>query len=1128
MKKKISILLFVLIGILLFPNTANADLACEGISYNIYKDNNGRAYPINFGSFSYGMYTYAVRGYESSVKAYCIDPMKRSGTGDAGCVRRIDPSSSANGVNVQAYDVAATKAYQILTQSGRNTISQVDRVLGEVVFRWLNNHYGLMSGSMGATINDGIYTTGSQMRAIFNPNNYNSYWVGSDYIDASYARDVYNQAIAVGDQILNGATYEQLVNNGSIWGERYTYTATQETTASNVDEIVVTLTLQNPGEVSVDWSEFTGGCDNTGVICTSSIISQSGNTITIRVTVNKQSGYNGQDYEVYVQTSATAQLLSSANMIIVSPGGGRQNMQLINDSSSSSGFLQGGTKVYVDSTPGTPTGGNHVCEIIDGQHYCNDGQPCSEPEYRKDCLDEPVNCTPTVTMPGDCNNFDVEDEATGIISDINEVASSCNPNVNQVTQCVLGHDDLTSQSYESTLDLSENPYCKVYCKESYQFNMPTAKITRSGGYFTLQTTINATRDCYVASSDNPTTGQGIQQDKFINEIIQLQKDYIDAYNSYLFNKAGVDAWDSVEENREEIGKCERTTCGSWNGGGWDDDTAACTDDGWVYEYNFSYTQITATEVGSGLNRSVSVSGSQELSHEETFGSKSSCAHTPPGQEKRECNKCGEDGTEDAEAQYNEYVTNRDAALQRMTTIADQITTKIRQYNDCSGAISNTNISALATTSPTSGGWNNDMRFDPVVTFNYNQDYMNQMNGTFEQISLEAPHATNTVYCTGTIDSQYNCLNGATTDLNSTLRNINITVCDTTSGCYSKSVAISTANYVQKSKSASATYAPNNEFSTYTQYGTIKLKHESCSGNDCLWSNLPEDALPVSLITQTGVFPFVINYSNIGQSNSTGALGRLAGNSTSVLTEYNDLDPSVRCTSDTTGSDYLKQDAGYVCHYLTNCDGEDHCQFTCDDDNNCEFTDVECRDDHCILTCKNCIFDGESNNFSYRTITLNNLNPNSRSLGFNWSNVKGQATQRAIEEAGETIYESPQYSYTLTPSNLSNIREYNNEAGSYTNAYVPDEYSTRLDGNASLYCQTMDYNGVSDGLTYNCRSRFLDLIESSGNEFATESYRITSDYEEGTNAFESFNSCSGGYGNGECEYIGPSWRIREAS
>ena len=1116
MKKKISILLFSLLSILLFPNIAKADLSCD-VTYQIYKDD---CATLNLNGTTYGMNTYSVSNYPS-VKAYCIDPVRKSGTGSAGCVRRIDPSSSANGLTYQAYDVAVTKAYQMLTERGRNTTSRDDRVLGEVVFRWIGYKYGVMNTS--SAFNDTNIcesdnrVSASTILSIFNPIYFNHYWANSSYVDRTIAQEIYNTSIGVGDKILSGATYDSLVSGGSIWGDRYVVdSVTQTTTGSNVDQITVTLTLQNDVQ-NVYWDEFTGGCDNTGVVCTSTIVSHSGNTITIQINVEKRSGYNGQDYEVYVQSSVYDTRSSSSNMIIASPTSWQQQMLLVSDSSSGQAFIHGGTKVYVDSTPGTPEGGNHVCEIIDGQHYCNDGQPCSEPEYRKDCLDEPVNCTPTVTMPGDCNNFDVEDETTGIISDINEVASSCNPDVNQVTQCVLGHDDLTSQSYESTLDLSENPYCKVYCKESYQFNMPTAKITRSGGYFTLQTTINAIRDCYVASSDNPTTGQGIDQVKFSNDLAAAQQTLINAWNEYSKWKTIVNIIDSSGESQFQV---EHTCTGEGGCAKWDwhdNGTWGCVEHNtcnggtyYGYEYNWNYDIYNE----SGVFQSNGGSGSEESPG--TCSGWSSCSTT------------------NGESLLSTFRENLSSAQSSLEGAAGALNRIIRQYNSCSGVIYNDAIdsitSALTTVSASSDGtsWDNDMRFDPVVTFNYNQDYMNQMNGTFEQISLEAPHSTTTVYCAGSIDSQYNCVNNhtaSTSVLYSSPRNIVVCNYDR---CQTVQANISSANYVQKSKSASATYAPNNEFSTYTQYGTIKLKHESCSGNDCLWSNLPEDALPVSLITQTGVFPFVINYSNIGQSNSDGSLGRLAGNSTSVLTEYNDLDPSVRCTSDTTGSDYLKQDAGYVCHYLTNCDGEDHCQFTCDDDNNCEFTDVECTDDHCILTCKNCIFDGESNNFSYRTITLNNLNPNSRSLGFNWSNVKGQATQRAIEEAGETIYESPQYSYTLTPSNLSNIREYNNEAGSYTNAYVPDEYSTRLDGNASLYCQTMDYNGVSDGLTYNCRSRFLDLIESSGNEFATESYRITSDYEEGTNAFESFNSCSGGYGNGECEYIGPSWRIREAS
>ena len=1108
MRKKISTLLFVLIGILLFPSVANAELACEGVSYNIYRDNGGSAYPLYLNSgVSYGMYTYGVSGY-GNVKAYCIDPLKKSGVGTAHCVHRIDPSSTAND-GYRGFDVAVTKAYQMLVEQGRNTTSVEDRVLGEVIFRWINNHYGLMTGSIGSTNNGGISTSGSDIRRIFNFSNFPTYWAGSSYGDAETARQIYQAAVALGD---SGRSYEDMVRSGELWGDTYTVnSATQSTVGSNVEQIVINLSAGSSSAQNIYWDEFTGGCDNTGVICTTESVRPTGNGVQITINVTRQAGYNGQDYKVYVQSSIYDTRSASSNMIIVTPSNLRQNMLLVTDSTIQ--FLHGGSKVYIETTPGPGTGGGS-CQIIGDQHYCSDGQPCSEPEYRKDCDD--VDCTPIIDMPGDCNNFDVEDTATGIISDINEVSgNSCNPNVNQVKQCVLGHDDLTDTSYESKLELSGNPYCKVYCKEKYQFNVPTAQITRSGGYFTLSATISADRDCYVAS--NKGTDEGINKEQFQKDLTNAQHAVIDAYNKYIYY---TDA-SKVESTLDNDGCSEGSHCSatesvytrSWSGTVYDYSGTAHS-----YGGGNSFTQNNVTYNGSyssGTTASCSHSGGSSgwtdpVTGEYHHGSSPTYTCTD-----------GEAGTD------LDTATPIADAKRELTNALSKLNGIIRQYNDCSGVLDNKTIesftSSLTDTSASSSEkstWTNDMKFDPVVTYNYNQDYMEQLTGEMKQVSKSDPHTSKLMYCRGGIDGQYNCIGFSEDNLTYTTQNIFI--CNT-SGCQDVTINVSNVDYVQKSKHAEASYAPDTEFSTYTQYGTIKFKHDSCSGNDCLWSNLPENALPVSLITQTGVFPFVINYKNIGQDNTTGALGRLVGSQNSVLEAYNDLPAGLRCTG-SVGNDYLTQDAGYVCHYLTNCNDEEHCQFICDDDNNCEFTDLDCNGDHCTLTCENCIFDGETNNFSYRTITLNNLNPNSRSLGFNWSNVKGQATQKAVEDDGETVYETPQYSYTLTPSNLSKIREYNNQAGSYTNAYIPNEYASRV-GNTSLSCQTMSYNGEAVGLNYNCRSNFLELIEVSGNEFATESYRITSDDEEGTDAFETFSGCSNGYGNGECQYVGPSWRIR---
>ena len=359
MRKKISILLFVLIGILLFPNVTNAELACEGVSYNIYRDNGGNAYPLNLNSnVSYGMYTYGVSGY-SNVKAYCIDPLKRSGTGDSHCVHRVDPSSTAND-GYRQFDIAVTKAYQMLVERGRNGVGVEDRVLGEVIFRWINNRYGLMSGSIGSTTNGGIPTSGSDIRSIFHGGyvgdnyssyeaNFNRYWANSGYSEAATAREIFREATRVAEL---GKSYEELVRDGDIWGDTYTVnSATQSTVGSNVEQIVINLSAGSSSAQNIYWDEFTGGCDNTGVICTTESVRPTGNGVQITINVTRQPGYNGQDYKVYVQSSIYDTRSSSSNMIIVTPNSGfRQNMLLVTDSTIQ--FLHGGSKVYIETTPG--------------------------------------------------------------------------------------------------------------------------------------------------------------------------------------------------------------------------------------------------------------------------------------------------------------------------------------------------------------------------------------------------------------------------------------------------------------------------------------------------------------------------------------------------------------------------------------------------------------------------------------------------------------------------------------------------------------------------------------------------------------------------------------------------------
>ena len=221
MRKKISTLLFVLVGILLFPSVVNADLSCN-TAYNIQQDG---CTVMDLSGTKYGMNTYVVTNYPG-VKAYCIDPVRINGEGTGTCARRIDPSSSAEGLTYQAYDVAVTKAYQMLMEHGRNTTSPSDRILGEVVFRWIGYKYGVMNTNASfirtSVCGDSSIdkTPATKVLELFNPVYYNNYWRNSSYADKELALEIYQASVALGDQIRGGTTYDQLISNGSLWGER--------------------------------------------------------------------------------------------------------------------------------------------------------------------------------------------------------------------------------------------------------------------------------------------------------------------------------------------------------------------------------------------------------------------------------------------------------------------------------------------------------------------------------------------------------------------------------------------------------------------------------------------------------------------------------------------------------------------------------------------------------------------------------------------------------------------------------------------------------------------------------------------------------------------------------------------
>ena len=177
-----------------------------------------------------------------------------------------------------------------------------------------------------------------------------------------------------------------------------------------------------------------------------------------------------------------------------------------------------------------------------------------------------------------------------------------------------------------------------------------------------------------------------------------------------------------------------------------------------------------------------------------------------------------------------------------------------------------------------------------------------------------------------------------------------------------------------------------------------------------------------------------------------------------------------------------------------------------------------------MKCKTCIYDGDSNNFKYRTISLNNVFPNScttgtcmeeqRKQGYNWdktASTKAKVTLEEIEEAGDKVYETAEYSYTLTPSQMNEIRKYNKSVGTYANSTTPA--GSPFNGQNALQCEQTTING----LTYSIRCLSTFLNDTSNTYFTTN---------KRNNSFTLWTEsdyCPSGNCLSREDGIGPSWK-----
>lgn len=1077
-------------------------------------------------------------------QTFCMAPGKTSyQNGNHTCQRMVMPQKKGSN---QAFDVAATYAYQTMIDEGiiGKDPTTRSRLIGTIVFRWLEYYFGQLDRNGSSyKIAPYIFTSGTDNRKK------SSYWNQSNsYVQK--AIEISTEAKKIGEKISKGkTTYEALVANGTIWTDEWDFALVNTVQEGNYVTIKFDVTPKvDKAPKYVKWSKFDITCEygyQCKVISKKKISENKGRYV---VKINTQNGdinkTGNQTYGMKITTAYIDQKNPAAYLMFIRPDAGMQYYQkmLVVKDYVSSYIIQTEipvnlpeTKCLCEEVNGKYTGnyinyvtdefGNTTIEKIDKNdsrvaslgcpdkcennnkpsceidtsggktvYHCKDGEKCTQKEYHKQCLhvcetpdqndEHKYYCQEKLPDKGgeECDESQYLDECycpplketcennpdDPACDEYKEKCPNCNASVSVPGSC----NDFNTNS-TVTGSISDINQQKSECNESVN---PVKRcvidsVDQTNTSYEATNEIANNKYCKVWCDEQYTFDVPTARYSLSGGYFNLSAKISGTRNCYVSAANNPDKPINVEKFEKDLKGLNSNLYEMWNE--WN-------------KWNTLYESAEAKKIADTDTTDKAYEWSYQVYN---------ASNNKVSTEKASATISKANMTAFKNKYYNEY-----------QSINKEISDATNAFNACTTT------------------WKNNMNFDPEIDFTYHEEeYSKISDGKFKRVS-EVETSINDIYCLGDTDDQYNCLSNKILSSdgsvpNSVFKNTTVVTCNNNGCTANKKFKISQAKWIQKSKTKTASYSPSQNFSTYHQYGTVKTgtvcENANISGyNNCLWTRLPDTSLPVELKTGKGAFPFTLKFSNIGQSNQNNTLGRLVGKDSqvSVLTEYNNLPEEKKCSANGKQNGTLTQDVGYVCAYVNNCP---ECDVSCDGDN-C-YIKEQC-DGECPVSCKNCIFNGNTTAFKYRTISLNNLFPNScdsnttdcRKEGYNWNTTKAEVTEAEIESLGDSIYNTPEYSYTINATQMNEIRKYNNSVGSYANTSMPN-------GENALQCEQITDNNTGLQYSVNCISTFLN--DQSNKYFTTNSRNTEFTLWQNSQYCITNNNCVLSREDG----IGPSWK-----
>ena len=439
------------------------------------------------------------------------------------------------------------------------------------------------------------------------------------------------------------------------------------------------------------------------------------------------------------------------------------------------------------------------------------------------------------------------------------------------------------------------------------------------------------------------------------------------------------------------------------------------------------------------------------------------------------------------------------------------------------------------------GWDDEYDFNPDVAFDYDEEYIDMLpNKELKFKQQDSKKSSESWYCKGEdVNQNYNeCINGkASNKVDDVTDAVTGVICNKygeTYSCSSANVTLPLAHFAKKSVTIEGVFAPEAVF--YTKYSTGIIETD-VNGNilnkytileSTLESTIPESdkiissgSIPVSLKDNKGVYNYNIKFSDIGEfydKANGGKLGRL-------------VDKDLTSTPVAITNSLTNFKGTYVCSYVINCP---NCPTDCIEDPEqgifCEIPKDDCTGPECPSECSSlgCAYDEEHGLlYSSHQVELMEIGADGRTVGQNWDaelNQKAAAAIEAIEAAGESIYETPEYSFRFTPAVVTWVRNYNDNVNDYLNdSLYCKNFSEELEAikknDSSITAEDIAKAKANDYKV--CKSEFLDkLVE----ENSKATVKPTLDGREKIQSFLLSDYCKNN--NNVCTLVGtvgPAWK-----